>query len=113
MENYLSTLFYAGGSREKFIEGIQAAIGQIAFKGIFTGDSPERISFLHLDVSDPNAEAATFARLFDRVSIGGAIILNYCGWLSFPHHRAEADRLLADRGCMALKLPTGQGLIIK
>jgi hypothetical protein len=247
MKNHLSTLFYVGGDREKFLDGIQTAISQIAFKGIFTGDqlftfgrnlsflrdrdfttafqaqsrdeveksviwrvyvtcwaakralsiegdfvecgcyagttariiadytdigdtdkrfylydlfeippemrknhespkhgqdlhakvrdrfsdlpnvrvlkgrlpeilddeSPERISFLHLDVSDPKADAAALARLFDRVSPGGAIILNYYGWLGFPHHKEEADRFLADRGCMALEIPTGQGLIIK
>ncbi len=80
---------------------------------ILDDESPERISFLHLDVSDPKAEAATLARLFDRVTIGGAIILNYYGFRAYPRHKVEADRFLADRGYMALEIPTAQGLVIK
>ena len=75
--------------------------------------APERIALLHLDLNAAQAEVGALDALFDRVSPGGLILLDDYGRQEYGAlHEAHAA-WFAERGCLALEMPTGQGLVIK
>ena len=84
-----------------------------AVPDVLAEDSPTSISYLHIDMNSPAAEVAALDVLFDRVVPGGLIILDDYGWAMFHKQKEAEDQWFADRGYMAMELPTGQGLVIK
>lgn len=79
----------------------------------FAVASPERISFLHIDMNNAEAEIAALEVLFDRVSPGGVVVLDDYGWLGYANQMLPERRWLMARGYHVLDLPTGQGLILR
>ncbi|MSO65210.1 MAG: hypothetical protein EXQ85_05335 [Alphaproteobacteria bacterium] len=75
--------------------------------------SPQKIAYLHIDMNSPAAELGAIEVLFDRVVPGGVIVLDDYGWLVFQKQREVEDEFMARRGHSILKLPTGQGMVIK
>lgn len=75
--------------------------------------SPERISFLHIDLNNAEAEIGCLEALFDRVADGAPIILDDYGWSAYAPQKAAADVFFTERGITVAELPTGQGLVIK
>lgn len=76
-------------------------------------DSPDKISFLHMDLNSPRAETAGLEILYDRVVSGGVIIFDDYGWDSYRLQLEAADTFMNARGQFVLELPTGQGLVVK
>jgi O-methyltransferase len=74
---------------------------------------PEKITFLHLDLSTVEAKQGALEMLFDRLVPGAAVILNDYGWLAYRAQKDIEDPFFAERGYRVLELPTGQGLLIK
>src|SRR5712691_8148737 len=75
--------------------------------------SPERIAFLHLEISSSKSEIAALDMLFDRVSPGGVIVFDDYGWLAYQAQQIAEDAFVRARGYRILELPTGQGLLLK
>ena len=74
---------------------------------------PERISLLHIDLNSKDAELGVLDALFDKVSPGGAIVLDDFGWSAYYEQHAAHKAWFAEKNLMVLDLPTGQGLVIK
>jgi O-methyltransferase len=77
------------------------------------GNSPERISLLHIDMNNVAAEIGTLTALYDRVVTGGTIVLDDFGWVHNQAQTAAHQAFFGARGDMVLELPTGQGMVIK
>lgn len=75
--------------------------------------APEKIAFLHLDLNNADAEIGALEILFDRMSPGGILILDDFGWLAYADQQSREVPWFAERGYLAIELPTGQGLLIK
>lgn len=75
--------------------------------------SPERVSFLHIDMNNVPAEIGALEHLFDRVVPGGIIVLDDYGWNGHEAQAIAEDEFMEKRGYSVLELPTGQGLIFK
>lgn len=77
------------------------------------GNSPDRIAFLHIDMNYAPAEIGALEALFDRVSPGGAIVLDDYGYYGYVAQRDAERAWFAARGYDVIELPTSQGLVIK
>jgi O-methyltransferase len=74
---------------------------------------PEKISLIHLDMNNADAEVGALEVLFDRLVPGGILILDDYGWLYYRAQKLAEDTWLGKRGYQVLELPTGQGMVIK
>ncbi|PSB27400.1 TylF/MycF/NovP-related O-methyltransferase [Stenomitos frigidus] len=79
----------------------------------FAEKVPDQISYLHIDMNSTQAEILALEALFDRVSIGGLIVLDDFGWINHRQQMLAETEFMQKRGHHVLELPTGQGLIIK
>jgi hypothetical protein len=68
---------------------------------------------MHLDLNSAAAEVAALERLYDRLVVGGYLVLDDYGWYAYRQQKAEEDPFFRSRGTTVLELPTGQGLVIK
>ncbi len=75
--------------------------------------APEKISFLHLDLNNVDAEIAALEFFWDRITPGGSIVFDDYGWLGYQRQQIAEHNWLGERGYQPLELPTGQGLVIK
>ena len=75
--------------------------------------SPERISFLHLDLNSAAAERGALEVLFDRLSPGGIIVFDDYGWAVHFKQKEAIDTFMNAKGIPVLELPTGQAMSIK
>lgn len=76
--------------------------------------APGKISFLHIDLNNAEAEVEVLKCLYDRVSSGGIILLDDYGFSGFSESKRCIDSWAQDRGItLPVELPTGQGLLIK
>jgi hypothetical protein len=81
---------------------------------VFAGQSPDRISYLHIDLNQAPAEIAALDALFDRVVPAGIIILDDYEWAGvYRPQKLTEDPWFGSRGYRVMPLPTGQGLVIK
>jgi len=80
----------------------------------FTNNEPDKVAFLHIDLNNVEGEIAVLERLFERVSLGGMIILDDYEWAGIyrPQKQAE-DQWFDQRKYRIFPLPTGQGVVIK
>ena len=98
---------------ERFMAFPNVRIVQGVVPDSFKVAMPDRIAFLHLDMNSAVAEEAALHALFDRITPGGAVVLDDYGWRQFRRQKDAADAFFAPRGLDVLELPTGQGLVIK
>lgn len=98
---------------EKFSDVPNAKVCRGFIPNILHEVAPEKISFLHIDLNNAEAEIATLEVLFDRVVPGGVIIFDDYGWIQFAKSKAAEDAWLEKRGYKVLEMPTGQGMVIK
>lgn len=110
------------GQEEGFYEKVKARFtgyNQVKLiKGFipdsFTGNIPDKIAFLHIDLNNAEAEIAALEALFDRVVAGGMIILDDYEWSGiYRPQKAAEDSWLEKRSYRVTPLPTGQGLLVK
>jgi len=79
-----------------------------------SGNSPERIAYLHIDLNKAEFEIAVLERLFDRVVPGGIVVLDDYEWSGvYRDQKIAEDAWLAARNYRVFPLPTGQGLVLK
>lgn len=82
--------------------------------GVFIGQCPDRIAYLHIDLNNVAAEIATLDNLFDRVVPGGVIIFDDYEWGgAYRPQKIAEDAWLDARQYRVSPLPTGQGFVIK
>jgi O-methyltransferase len=104
-------LFETTRARFADVPGVRVVRG--AVPGALDGQSPERIAFLHIDMNNAAAEIGALEALFDRVSPGGAIVLDDYGYYGYVAQRDAERAWFAARGYDVVELPTSQGLVIK
>lgn len=81
---------------------------------VFSGNTPERVAYLHIDLNQAPAEIAALEHLFDRMSPGGIVILDDYEWSGvYRKQKLAEDPWFEERGYRVMPLPTGQGLVIK
>ncbi len=100
--------------REKFGDYPQVSIVKGEIPGVFEGQSPQRIAYLHIDLNQAEAEVAALDALFDRVVPGGIVILDDYEWSGFyRHQKLEEDPWFDAQQYRVFPLPTGQGIVLK
>lgn len=77
------------------------------------GNSPDRISLLHMDLNSSKAEIETLEVLFDRVVAGGMIVFDDYGWTAYRAQHIAEKAWMAERGYRILETPNGQGVLLK
>jgi hypothetical protein len=98
----------------KFRDYPQVRIIQGNIPEVFHGQSPEKISFLHIDLNQAPAEIAALEALFDRVVPAGMIILDDYEWSGvYRAQKLAEDPWFEARNYRVFPLPTGQGFVIK
>jgi O-methyltransferase len=75
--------------------------------------APPNIAFLHLDMNSPGPERAALDIPYDRISPGGMLVFDDCGWTIHQRQKQAADEFIAARGYTIVELPTGQGMAVK
>jgi hypothetical protein len=83
-----------------------------AAPGVLSTGVPEKIAFIHLDISS-TADTSALEILFDRIVPGGLLVLNNYGNLPYRAQRQAQDVFFDKLGYRVLELPTGQGLLVK
>ncbi|MDG2253094.1 MAG: TylF/MycF/NovP-related O-methyltransferase [Methylophilaceae bacterium] len=108
--------------KEGFFEKVQTRFQdypQVKLIKGFVPDSfelgvPDSIAYMHIDLNNYKGEIAVLDSLFERVVIGGIIILDDYEWSGFyREQKQKEDQWFDKRGYRIFPLPTGQGLIIK
>ena len=78
------------------------------------GNSPEKISYLHIDLNSAEFEIAVLEKLFERVVPGGVIILDDYEWGGiYREQKIAEDAWFEQFTHRVFPLPTGQGLVLK
>lgn len=81
---------------------------------VFAGQSPEKISYLHIDLNQAPAEIAALDALFHRMVPSGILILDDYEWaFAYRGQKLAEDPWFERHGYRVMPLPTGQGLVIK
>ena len=100
--------------KAKFAAYPQVNIVQGEIPAVFASRSPDRISYLHIDLNQATAEVAALDALLDRVVPAGIIILDDYEWaMAYRRQKLTEDPWFEKRGYRVMPLPTGQGLVIK
>ena len=99
--------------RQKFETYRQVKIFKGSIPEVFEGQSPERISYLHIDLNQAPAEIAALDALFDRIVPGGIVILDDYEWSLYRSQKLAEDPWFEARQYRVFPLPTGQGIVIK
>ncbi|NBQ38357.1 MAG: class I SAM-dependent methyltransferase [Alphaproteobacteria bacterium] len=98
---------------QKFASIKRASVIKGEVPDILNSVSPDRISFLHIDMNNAASEIGALNRLFERVTPGGMIVLDDYGYLPYRAQRDAERQWFAERGYDVMELPKGQGLVIK
>ena len=80
----------------------------------FNDVAAERFCFVHIDVDlyEPTRDSIRF--FWDRLSVGGAIVLDDHGTLFFPGARRAVDEYFAERNDFFLfEMPAGSAVVVK
>jgi len=79
----------------------------------FRQQSPEQVSYLHIDLNAAKPEQAALEFFWDRLVPGAWVVFDDYAWVACAEQKAAIDRAARHRGCEVLSLPTGQGLLVK
>jgi hypothetical protein len=99
--------------QQRFHDYPQVKIVKGKIPDSFAGQSPGRISYLHIDLNEAPAELSALEHLFDRVVPAGIIVLDDYEWSMYRSQKLAEDPWFEARGYRVMPLPTGQGLVIK
>ena len=78
------------------------------------GNSPEKISFMHIDLNSAKFEIAVLEALYERVVPGGMIVLDDYEWGGiYREQKIAEDAWFAQYNYRVFPLPTGQGMVLK
>ncbi len=82
--------------------------------GILSSLKINNVAFLHIDLNNSTAEMDAINYFFDKVILGGLILLDDYAYSELFRAQKEAwDKFAKSKKIEILSLPTGQGLIIK
>ena len=102
----------AVSNRFKGYDGVRLIHGTLPES--LEGNSPDSISYLHIDLGSSGIEVTLLDKLFDRVVSGGMIILNDFEWSGASRkQKIEVDAWFERREYRVFPLPTGQGIVVK
>ncbi len=73
----------------------------------------EKICYLSIDMNCVEPEIAAINYFWDKIVIGGVILLDDYGFPMHIHQKNAFDSFAIQKGIKILSLPTGQGIIIK
>lgn len=73
----------------------------------------EKISFVHVDLNNAEAEISCLDKLWDAILDDGVILLDDYGWSKYQDSYDRHNAFFRSKGQSVLELPTGQGLVIK
>jgi hypothetical protein len=99
--------------RAKFTDYPQVRVVRGSIPEVFSGHSPSRIAYLHIDLNEAPAEVASLEALFDRVVAAGLVILDDYDCAAYRSQKIAEDAWFDARGYRVFPLPTGQGIVIK
>lgn len=91
--------------------GVQLVVGRIPDTLHQIPDGP--IAYLHIDMNNPEPEAAAVRALWPRVAPGGLMILDDYGFPTYQASMVSFDALADELGFTILCSPTGQGIVVK
>ena len=106
------TLFDEVKSLFKEYENVRVIKGAVP-ESFSQGGLPEKIAFAQVDLNEVEPELAVLEAIYDRVSIGGIIILDDYGFLRYKKSQIREYDFFSKRGDVVFECPTGQGLFIK
>ena len=69
------------------------------------------VNWLHIDMNSAIPTLAALNWFWDRIPTGGLVLFD--DYLGEPETKSVADLFFADRNCVVLPLPTGQGICFK
>ena len=97
---------FAGYDQVRLVKGLLPAS--------LTGNSPEQIAYLHIDLNNAEYEIAVLDVLFERIVPGGILILDDYEWGGeYRLQKIAEDAWFDKRKYRVFPLPTGQGLVLK
>ena len=99
--------------KRKFEAYPQVKVIRGEIPGVFAGQSPAAIAYLHIDLNQAPAEVAALDALFDRVVPGGVIVLDDYEWSFYRKQKLAEDAWFEERQYRVIPLPTGQGIVLK
>jgi SAM-dependent methyltransferase len=73
----------------------------------------DRLAFVHIDLNNSIAEIGVIEKVWERLVLGAIVLLDDYNFRGYEAQYSAWNHFLAERGHMALSLPTGQGLIIR
>ena len=73
---------------------------------------PDKIAFLHLDLSNFPAEYDVLKILLPKMVTGSIVLFQGFGYSAYELYKIKDAEYLKERGLSILELPTGQGLLI-
>jgi O-methyltransferase len=78
-----------------------------------SSSNPTTLVWLHLDLNSalPTEEALKY--FYDKVAVGGVVLLDDYGWMGYTDTKKVADRFFVDKEASLLQLPTGQAIVFK
>jgi hypothetical protein len=92
-------------SRVKVIKGVVPEV--------LLEETPAQIAFLHLDLNAAAAEATALEVLFDRISVGGIVLMDDYGRSENFVLHMSLSKWMNDHGHTVLEMLTGQEMVIK
>ncbi|AIP30967.1 macrocin-O-methyltransferase family protein [Paraburkholderia xenovorans LB400] len=114
--NELNTGFYTD-----VLSIVEGNFSEWSNKRIIVGSIPEtlaeirstEIAFLHLDLNCSPPEVAAIECMWERISVGGIVLLDDYAYYGYQPQKEGMDDWSARNNVPVASLPTGQGLIIK
>ncbi len=109
-----------GHSNKNMFEDTRARFAELPFVQVIKGPVPqsfsqgfpERVAFAHIDMNQPDPEAAALEAVLPRLSKGGAVVFDDYGWWGYSAQKKALDPIAHRHGHTILELPTGQGVLI-
>ncbi len=80
---------------------------------VLSGQCPEKISFLHMDLSNYESERDVLEILIDKIVPGGIVLFQGYEFIGYRIWNIANDDFIKNNNIKILSLPTGQGLIVK
>jgi O-methyltransferase len=72
-----------------------------------------QVAYLSIDMNIAAPERAALEHFWPRLSVGGSVVLDDMGWAGYDEQRHTAETFAASVGTPILRLPTGQGVMVK
>ncbi|EYC50346.1 methyltransferase [Hylemonella gracilis str. Niagara R] len=99
--------------RDNFSEwsNVQIVVGSIP--ETLNSIKSEKLAFLHIDLNNSPPEVATIDALWDRMSVGGMVLLDDYAYYGYQPQKEGMDNWARQHRVPIASLPTGQGLLVK